>query len=171
MTVIPLHPQLQTEPDEPQLQAAAWNNLLLWVIPSPGATEAELRAYHRRFRRLRDEWGGNVGSVVVVEPCPWTPTAGERKAGVDMIADMSPYISVYAVVFEGTGLRPTFLRKVLHHIISRVRRPYPIRIFPTLEEAASWAAPLTMDAGGRPSNPGDLKLALDGLRRPPANDE
>lgn len=168
MSVIPFKPRENpAELERPQLQICAWNNILLWVIPSPGADEAELREFHARFRTLREEWGGHVGAIVLVEPCPWTPTAGERKAGVDMIQDMSPDISLFAVVFEGTGLRPAFLRKVLQHIVSRVRSPYPIRIFPTLTEATQWSAPLAMDARGRPADPAELATIIDGLRRPP----
>jgi hypothetical protein len=90
---------------------------------------------------LRNAHAGRTEPLVFLQFVPPTaqaPAAREREAVAKLLAESADILSHSATVYIGQGFRAAMVRSIIIGINALARQPYPIRIFSTLSEAASW---------------------------------
>ena len=83
---------------------------------------------------------GRLAFLCVVSPEAKPPDDAERSASSAMINGHGSNLAAVACVIEGSGFRAAITRTVLSGMLLVVRSPSPIRLFETVELAASWLA-------------------------------
>ena len=73
-----------------------------------------------------------------VAPTAKPPASREREAVATLLAESAGMLSHSATVYIGQGFRAAMVRSIVTGINALARHTYPIRIFTTLPEAATW---------------------------------
>jgi hypothetical protein len=90
---------------------------------------------------LKTAHAGKSQPLVFLQFVPATaqpPASREREAVAKLLSESAGILSHSATVYVGQGFRAAMVRSIIIGINALARQPYPIRIFSTLSEAASW---------------------------------
>jgi hypothetical protein len=107
--------------------------IVVWKVDT---TEAGMKRVAELFRaaKLPDR----VGMLTVVDQAANMPSAEARALGAAFLSRNATRIVASAVVHEGSGFRAAAVRAVVTGLSMIARQPYPHKVFPEVQPAASW---------------------------------
>ena len=133
-------PSLQIIKSEPGRVLASWGNTLLWLTAKDD-DPATMRFAHQQLARLSESHPEGIGFVIFVRARTPLPDGEARKEAAKMFANLAPNFRAVGAIVEGSGFWAGAARSVMAGITALMRSPYPVKIFSTAEDMASWLAP------------------------------
>ncbi len=124
------------------------------TLPAVTALGESLREAARSSR------GERLGSLSVVEAGHPVPTPEARDRSIVLMREVP--IAYAAIVYEGTGFGAAAVRGVITGIALVVGSALPMRVLPTVAEAARWAAATSPEHG----TAREIEAAVAWLRGP-----
>jgi hypothetical protein len=107
--------------------------LVIWRIDT---TEVGMRRVASLFRSAR--LPERVGMLTVVDENATMPSSEARELGAAFLSKNSKRIVASAIAHEGSGFKAAAVRAVVTGLTMLARQPFPHKVFPDTDRAASW---------------------------------
>lgn len=144
--------------------AALWRGHLLVLWYGETSLEAALMVARSLLNAARAR-PKHTAYIAVLSDSLRLPSAEVREVWVQLRKQIGGDLNSITVIVEGRGFSAAGVRGMVTGIGMASRAPYPMRAFPTIEEAASWAKLRVESAGGSLGAPFELAEALDTLKK------
>ena len=110
-------------------------------------TTAHVRSLVSASQGVSHKFPGEATLALLIEEKIPVPGDDVRKSMLDWIR-VGKGLRCTAVVAEGSGFQQSLVRSVIAGLTLVVRPPTPIKVFPTVAEAATWASKQGTPIGG-----------------------
>lgn len=107
--------------------------IVVWKVDT---TEAGMKRVSDLFRAA--SLPDRIGMLTIVDENANMPSSEARALGATFLARNANRIVASAVVHEGSGFRAAAVRAVVTGLSMIARQPYPHKVFPEVQPAASW---------------------------------
>jgi hypothetical protein len=147
-------------------QFAGWRDVFVQRWSGEGGI-ADVRVLERAQREFTGTLrGGKCVMVSLVEATTIRPPDDQTRALIRATIDqIAPHAGAPATVLTSTGFAASVLRGLLSGLMLAQRQPHPAKVFATIDEAATFLAPLRRPAAGAPAETARaLAIALHALR-------
>ena len=134
---------------------------LVAVVWKGEPTAERVRAICTVSRRAFPKLAKGFAFVVFLEDTTSTPDAESRRTLADLMIELAAGLRAVAYIVPGAGFAAAAKRAVITGLSLAARPPYPIKVFPTVEQAERYLVPLL------PATPihGELDQLVSELRR------